>query len=260
MKSYSFFTPTSEELLELKIEQHELKNFFANLYTNPQEDNLLQSDSKPIFVVADGVTLDFKKLLLTGRPYPDPSPAGEISKIFCEGVISKANKLYDSFEEKHIAETFLSASQKVKVRNDEAGEVIVSGNPTGKFAATGSFIVLKGNKVYWMSICDSYFAHFNKDMDLKYMTSGNCDPYAVINGDPGMVEHIESGAFDVEPGDKLFIFTDGFYHYIKNKDFLNLFHNFDDSLKQRVQTFSKTMINVDPEKYGHERSLIAVTL
>ncbi|MCA9357176.1 hypothetical protein KC872_03105 [Candidatus Kaiserbacteria bacterium] len=197
---------------------------------------------------------------MTGRPYPDPSPAGNVSKIFCNEVVSKAEELYPIFEEELITETFIYANSKVEEYNKQEGEVIISGNVTGKFSATGSFMICKDNKVFWMSICDSYFAHFDKNMNLKFISSGLCNPYAVINGEPRMVDRIESGSFNIDLDDRLFVFTDGFYHYVKDKDFLNLFLNFEDSLIERVVDFSKVKTPIDPDKFGHERSLIAVKI
>ena len=119
-------------------------------------------------------------------------------------------------------------------------------------------MVIKDNKAYWASICDAFMAHFDKDMNIKFISSGLCSPYAVINGEERMEEHLEKGVFDLETDDKIFVFTDGFEHYVKNPDFLKIFKDWDDNLKDRIAEFSKEMNHKDPENYGHERSLIAV--
>jgi hypothetical protein len=56
-------------------------------YRHPQEDYLIASESPPIFVVADGVTLNIKKLIENNKKYPGSSPAGKVAKIFCKAII-----------------------------------------------------------------------------------------------------------------------------------------------------------------------------
>lgn len=90
------------------------------------------------------------------------------------------------------------------------------------------------------------------------MSTGLCTPYAVINGEERMAEHLEKGVFDLVAGDRIFVFTDGFEQYVKNIDFLNLFKDWGDNLKKRIAEFSKEMNLKNPENYGHERSLIAI--
>ncbi|MCA9354429.1 MAG: protein phosphatase 2C domain-containing protein [Candidatus Kaiserbacteria bacterium] len=258
MKSYALCTPTTPELIEVYGEKHHISDFLLKLYTSPQEDSYAESKSLPIFAVADGVTLDFKKLLLTGRPYPDPSPSGAVAKLFCKEVVEQAEKLYEAFTKESIIEIFAAANEKVREHNDFIGEVIISGNITEKYAATGSCMVIRENTVYWMRICDAYFAHFNADMQLKQITSGSCDPYAVINGDPEMQQYIESGSSEIEPGDKLFLFTDGFQEHFKEPEFLDLFRTFDESLRTRIKDYSAKMNLIDPQRFGHEQTIIAV--
>lgn len=95
-------------------------------------------------------------------------------------------------------------------------------------------------------------------MNIKFMSTGLCTPYAVINGEKRMAEHLEKGVSDLATGDRIFVFTDGFEHYVKNIDFSNLFRDWNDDLKERIAEFSKEMNLKDPENYGHERSLIAI--
>lgn len=235
-----------------------LEDYVSQKYTYPQEDYLLASKDKPVFVVADGVTLNFKKLIEDNKEYPNPSPAGEVAKIFCEAVERSASGKYDNFDKTDISLVFREANKEVAGYNNKLGQSDISGNITGFYSATGSFVVIKDNKVYWASICDAFFARFDKDMNLKFMSTGLCSPYAVINGEERMVEHIEQGVAELKKGDLIFVFTDGFEHYVKDPRFLELFKEWPNDLKNRVNTFSDKMISEDFEKYGHERSLIAV--
>jgi serine/threonine protein phosphatase PrpC len=106
----------------------------------------------------------------------------------------------------------------------------------------------------------AFVAHFDKDMNAKFMSTGLCSPYAVINGEERVTGHLEKGVFDLENGDRIFVFTDGFEHYVKNNDFLEIFKNWENNLEKRIREFSKSMNLKDPENYGHERSLIAILI
>ena len=157
-------------------------------------------------------------------------------------------------------EIFKESNNKVNEYNQKIGKSDISGNFTEFYAATGAFVIIKNTKAYWASICDSFVAHFDKEMNPKFMSSGLCTPYAVINGEERMAAYLEKGVLNLEKDDRIFVFTDGFEHYVKNSNFLELFKNWSDSLKKRIVEFSKEMNLKDSEKYGHERSLIAISI
>lgn len=258
MRYLSILEPPTREAIKAFALKNNLELKLFESYEHPQEDYLLASDSPPVFVVADGVTLNFKKIAEEGGKYPNPSPAGEVAKIFCETVTKEAGDKYDDFGTEHIGEVFGAANAEVGHYNRRVGPSDLAGNPTGFYAATGSFVVIKDQRAYWASICDSYLAHFNQAMELKFISSGSCRPYAVINGEARMAAQVESGVLDLSVGDRIFVFTDGFEAYVKNDDFLALFKTEDDSLASDIAAFSQKMNLADPERYGHERSLIAV--
>lgn len=259
MKYISVFEPTSKKLVDDFAAKRNLTEYVNEKYTYPQEDYLLASEEPYVFVVADGVTLNFKKLVEENKEYPNPSPAGEVAKIFCEAVQKSARENYENFEKESIDKVFREANVQVAEYN-KSGKSDISGNITGFYSATGSFVVIKDHQAYWASICDAFFAHFDKDMNIKFMSTGLCSPYAVINGEERMSDFIESGVAELEIGDRVFIFTDGFEHYVKNPSFHEFFKKWPDNLKEEIYTFSEKMISEDFEKYGHERSLIAILI
>lgn len=258
MQHLSILEQSTKEAIREFAKKRNLTEHLPESYQHPQEDYLIASNSPPVFVVADGVTLNFKKMVDDNVKYPNPSPAGEVAKIFCEAVVKGAGEKYGEFDAEKIIEIFREANNKVNKYNQRVGKSEISGNITGFYAATGSFVVIKDNKAYWASICDSFVAHFDKEMNVKFISSGLCAPYAVINGEERMAEHLEKGAFDLTNGDRVFVFTDGFEHYVKNIDFSNFFKDWGDDLKERIAEFSKEMNLKDPENYGHERSLVAI--
>ncbi len=260
MKYLSIIKPTSKELVQKFAEKRNLVDYVKENYSYPQEDYLIASEMPPVFVVSDGVTLNFNKLVEDKKSYPNPSPAGEVAKIFCEAVVSIVKDKYLTASLEDVVKVFKEANKKVAEYNEKIGKTDISGNKTGFYSSTGSFVILNNKKAYWASICDSFVAHFDKEMNLKYISSGVCSPYAVINGENYMADYLEKGVFDLEKGDKIFVFTDGFEHYIKNLDFQKLFLQWDDFILEHISKFSDKMITEDVEKYGHERSLIAVSI
>lgn len=258
MQYLSILEQPTKEAIRAFAEKRNLTEHLPESYKHPQEDYLIASNSSPIFVVSDGVTLNFKKIVEDNAKYPNPSPAGEVAKIFCEAVVKGASEKYSEFDAGKIIDVFKEANDAVSQYNHRVGKSEVSGNITGFYAATGSFVIIKNDKAYWASICDSFIAHFDKEMNIKSMSTGLCTPYAVINGEERMAEHLEKGVSDLATGDRIFVFTDGFEHYVKNIDFSNLFRDWNDDLKERIAEFSKEMNLKDPENYGHERSLIAI--
>ena len=258
MKYFSILNLPSKEAIQAFAEKRNLTNYLVEDYQHPQEDFLITSDAPPVFVVSDGVTLNFVKLVENNAKYPNPSPAGDVARIFCEAVVKKSKEKYESFDEEDIVDIFKDANNEVCKYNEKVGKSDISGNPTGYYSATGSFAIIKDNKVFWASICDSFVAHFDREMNLKFMSSGLCTPYAVINGEEQMAGYIESGVLNLDKDDRIFVFTDGFEYYVKNSDFLELFKKWDMDLERRIAEFSEKANQKDPEKYGHERSLIAV--
>jgi len=258
MKYISILEQPTKEAIRAFAEERNLTEYLPKTYQHPQEDYLITSNSPPVFVVSDGVTLNFKKLAEDNKKYPNPSPAGEIAKIFCETVIKSATEKYNELDVSQIVGIFKDANSEVKKYNERVGKSDISGNITGFYAATGSFVIIKDNRAYWASICDAFVAHFDKDMNVKFISTGLCSPYAVINGEERMAEHLEKGVFDLESGDRIFVFTDGFEYYVKNNDFLEIFKSWNNDLEKRIAEFSKLMNLEDPENYGHERSLIAI--
>ncbi len=260
MQYLSIIEQPSKEAIKAFAEKRNLIEHFSESYVHPQEDYLIALEAPPVFVVADGVTLNFKKLIENKKEYPNPSPAGQVAQIFCEAVQKSVQNKYQNFGEDAIKDVFREANHAVAEYNTKIGQSEISGNKTGFYSATGSFVVIKDSKAYWASICDAFFAHFDKDMNLKFMSSGLCSPYAVINGEERMSDHLERGVADLTEGDRVFVFTDGFEHYMKNPTFIELFKNWSDDLQERIGKFSRRMNLENPENYGHERSVVAILI
>jgi hypothetical protein len=80
-----------------------------------KEDASAVSSRVPVYGVADGVTLYVEE----GQRYPVPSGATDAARIFCEQAIISAEKAYQDFAQKDIANVFLSANDAIGKYNAE---------------------------------------------------------------------------------------------------------------------------------------------
>lgn len=259
MKYISIREPATKEVLQNLTPKGEPINQVIEGEQRPQEDYLITSNNPPVFGVADGVTLDIEKLIEENKKYPNPSPVGKVAKLFCKNIVESTKQKYNEFKEEDTHKVFKEANEAVGEYNKTVGGNF-SRNPTGFYAATGAFTVIKRKRAYWASICDSFVAHFDKEMNTKFASSGSCTPYAVINGEKRMINHLKNGTLELNEGDRILIYTDGFEPYIESSNFLEIFKNWTPELREKVSNFSQKKIQEKPKKFGHERSLIAIII
>jgi hypothetical protein len=296
MKYFSTLEAPSEKFVKLAIEKMGGKLEEFGNKSHPQEDFLLKSEKHPIFVVADGVTLI--QYILDKKDYPNPSPAGEIARIFCEELIRSAESVYETFQESNVKDIFIKANEAVGKYNKEHGRTkeTVDYWDNDFYAITAAFVVIKENVVYWGSICDSYVAYFDKN-GVQNFISPKCndlrqveppkftgDPsdrkaktiytwsttrnginenggrigYGVVTGEPEAGEYLSSGSFQIKEGDLVTVLTDGFEDHLKLPDFISLFTCWPSSLESEVREFTHKKAEEDPETFGHERSLFVI--
>lgn len=293
-KTFSIIEPVSRELLEIVARElgFNLEQYPA--YAHPQEDYLLQSERHPIFAVADGVTLEPN--LLNG--YPNPSPAGEAAKLFCEAAVAKAEELYQKFSEERLVQVFRAGNRAVGALNTQHGRSKRNSNfwDFDLFAATAAFAVLKGYTLYWASICDSYVLHLGRGCAQKFR-SPECWPkmhrhlpadwgsldvveqkkrirkiyrngigrrgeligYGVVTGEKAAERYLNHGSLTLEGGDVVALFTDGFEEYFKLPQFAELFVRWPADPEKQVKRFTRARAAEDPRRFGHERTLIAIS-
>lgn len=266
--------------------------YFANL---PQEDYLRASARYPIYAVADGVTL--LEWIIEGRPYPRPSPAGEVSRIFCEAAAHAAEAAYDAIASpEDIRRIFAAGNEAVAHYQAAEGRTkeTVDYWHTDFFAATAAIAVIKDGVVYWGSICDSYVIRLDSTGrvlsktpicdslaeaaptpyegiagDLAARTkyrwrhlrnrldaAGKRVGYGVITGEPEALAYVSVGAWPLAEGDRVAVLTDGFEEYLEESDFTALLAAWPADLGERIAAYSARRIPDDPERFGHERSLI----
>ena len=231
MNHIEIYRPADERFIKLEVERRGLDPLAFEGYVHPREDYHAISKNKPIFVVADGVTLP----IVAGEKYPDPSPAGELTKSFCARMVSE-----------------LESGVEIKTAFAAANRSVAKFNA----AATTAFVRIKDNLAEWGSVCDSYIFHFDKDRNFL-TRSPSCKPYAVVNGETEVEDHLNTGSFELKSGELLAICTDGFEHYLSREKFLEqTFVPWE--TETSLAHLESEFIALDPDKYGHERTLVLV--
>lgn len=264
---------------------------------HPQEDYLLVSEKFPIFVVADGVTLEF----VEDGTYPVPSGAGEAARIFCKRIIQEAEHDYERMSEDQMRTIFAQANKAVGEYNAAQGRTRETSNfwDHDLFAATAAYVVMKETQAYWASLCDSFVAHIDGQGKIRFMSpvcwpdvrrrrflppewetspederkkiirkkyrngvnkQGELIGYGVVTGEQTAQRYVHYGSFDITLGDIILIYTDGFERYAELPGFIDLFRKWPADLEQKVREFTDIMSRKDPANFGHERSLIAVSI
>ncbi|MDP3735243.1 MAG: hypothetical protein Q8R39_02325 [bacterium] len=183
-----FFAPLAHALdhfIEEKL-HHNLDRLEA--LAHPNEDFLLADPRRPIFVVADGVTLEFNP----DGTYPLPSGAARAARLFCMDALKSARRRYKHFSTSDLPAIFRAGNAAVSEYNHSRGRVPGALDYWGKdlFTTTAAFAILapprrwtsdvhrSGNSkrlLYWASICDSFVAHYDSHGSLKFR-SPECWP------------------------------------------------------------------------------------
>lgn len=257
---------------------------------HPREDYHFVSEKYPIFIVADGVT---QKRDANGN-YPNPSGVGEIARLFCEAVVTEAEKNYDNFTPEKLKKLFVFGNKVVAEYNNSKGRVKekLDYRDFDFFACTTSFVLIKDEKVYWWSLNDSGIVVFNSTLDevfrspetwsLKetllqnrgessetewnksikkvYRNSVGGSGYGVVTGEENALEHLNVGVMDLDIGSILMLYTDGFINYTHIYEFKKIFLDWAETIQSDLQEISAVRIKESPKLYGLERSLIAVKI
>lgn len=56
------------------------------------------------------------------------------------------------------------------------------------------------------------------------------------------------------------VFTDGFEEYWRLPQFISIFKDWSDDLEKQVKDFTTQKSQINPDSFGHERSLIVIKI
>lgn len=260
---------------------------------HPREDYHLQSETLPIFVVADGVTL---KRDAAGN-YPIPSGAFEVAKIFCEAVMEEAEKRYEAFGEHDLVEVFCIGNEAARRFNDSKciNKDTINYRDFDFFSATTAFVLIKDKTAYWWSLCDSGVAAFDAEGNMLFQSppdwperqqakdrirlthpdeselnkqlrrayrnmidsEGGSIGYGVVTGEKEAEAYLHRGSFKIDPAIVILVYTDGYEDYVGVPEFIRILNQWPEDLADKLDAYMESK-NAEDIKFGRERSLFAI--
>lgn len=242
--------------------------------------------------------MDFKKQNIEEilADYPNPSGARFVADIFCEAFVESGNKDVSRSEiirrfiqaNRKIAQLNKKSIKKVDyLVNDfygsaAAGAVLSKGKLFwGVIADCGVIIFSKtGKRKFQSPNSMAIFERFTKNGKIKFkwetaegrklvrsqyrnnpkqMINGVCASYGALTGEKTAEAFIYTGVEDIANGDLIVVYSDGFEPLLKHPKFFKTVYNKSESIfEQKLIPFSLGLAKADYEKYGKERSLIAM--
>ncbi len=229
--------------------------------------------SEDVFVVADGVTLQFIE------PYPDPSTSLVVAQTACDEVLqsltadkSGISALYNSFDKANLAISVLP-----NVKAHYAGTTLAYGfakdnllyfaqlNDAGvmvfdKYGNREIDFILNQTEFinHIKEVADSQkFLPNTKEMHTyirEELVNKKFD-FGVLNGDPAAKTLLHVGATDFKPGQLAFFYTDGFIPYVYDNAFVELFKSQD--ISSEINNFISTKA-LEADKYKKEKTLLVI--
>lgn len=218
------------------------------LEKKPIEDFYSIDKTSGVIAVADGVTRDWDELLRDNKKsnYPNPSPAGIASKLFCK-IFQLHLKKCKNVSEKTIKEAFEKANKEIaKWNSNNIPNVDYVMNDFAGCVASG--VVKREGLVYFGYLTDCGVAIVDKGGKLKFRTedegpnkhdkyiwrddrlrgrewtnptirriirseyrnnSSNKHSFGVLTGEKSAMDYIRVGKQKIQKGDYLLVYSDG---------------------------------------------------
>ena len=258
----------------------------------PIEDAYFCKDN--FAVVADGITRDFTGIKNTREVsplelvthYPNPSGATYASEEICKSFENDYDKIINN--KLSLKEAFINANKKVKELNDKyIKECDYLENDY--YGAVASTAFINNNVLYYSYVCDCGIAVFNNNGELKFKTNDDMasvdshfdttpfdwnDPearvivrrdyrnkpdniysYGALTGEKEFEHYIREGSINLDKGDLVVVYSDGFSNYLEEKDF---YKNFTTLSKEDFKEYLDKLSKSDYNKYGKERTVIII--
>jgi len=257
----------------------------------PKEDAWVVDLRRGVFAVADGVHLRLgieyqgKGVEYRSAKYPNPSPAGALSQMFCNSFLKFARR-------ESIQKAFSSANRSVSHFNKKRKKGETFSTAEAYYAATGAFGWIKKDALAWGNICDASVSIIDKNgkmafwqtdhhhhnefdpilssysgLDQTYMLrtvfrnalspKGKKLGYGVITGEPAAELYVHFGKKRLRHGDLVVFASDGFEAFFKEVSFrkalLTLDRRVIEGAIKKIQQKHSRIAN-----FLSERTLVAV--
>ncbi len=233
------------------------------------------------------------------KKYPNPSGARFAADIFCELFIKSLNKKVPSlktirnafiFGNKKIAELNKKHVKKVDYLVNDFFGCVASGGAVyknklywGGICDCGIIIYDKNGKVKfqtpnWMKPFEDYenkhlrkkdfnwpMAKYRKMIRSEYrnnakkIVNNKCVSYGALTGETAAKKFMNFGEIDLNKGDLIVFYSDGFESTVQHKKFFKMIYQKDKNLTdQHFIPYTLSLAKQDYHKFGRERTLIAI--
>lgn len=248
----------------------------------PNEDFFLISETRPIFAVADGVTQSH----FPDGTYAFADGARQAAEIFCKETVKSLEAGLS------MTRAFDEANQKIKELNlQEEMDKKLNYVEYDWFDTVGVAAIIENNKLFYGFVGDCGLAIFDKNNINKFQTKdmvapavarfakqfekhGRIEPrerttiihrdfrnnpnkkgYGSFSGEEGVKNYYKFGSKKLKTGDIAVLFSDGMFWFLKDKDFLQILRG---QNKQKLDEFIAKKATDNPERYGSDRTFIAI--
>lgn len=269
------------------------KNTFENIKTKncnfPIEDQFYASNNEAI--VADGITrdpigiIDFSKCTHEEflEKYPRPSGAEIAARKICDTFSKTSGSLMDKL---------VKCNENVKKLNEKY-IINCDYLENDYYGAVASCIKIENNILFYAYICDCGIIVYDKLGNVKFQTeddkrlysdpyinkigiswdlpearvivrrdyrnnldnivNGKCVSYGAITGEDSAIRFIRTGKVELSEGDMVLLYSDGFYNFLHEKDFISQILNFrEENFEKYVEEKSQNECG----KYGGEKTIV----
>lgn len=228
--------------------------------------------------------------------YPNPSGARFAADVFCKSFIKPLKNKIPSKEK--IEKSFIFGNQEIaKLNKAQIKKIDYLVNDFFGCVASGG--VIHNNRLYWGGIGDCGIIIFDKSGKVKFQTPNWIKPfekyekknlkkpdynfampgcrkvirskyrnnpdenasYGALTGEQNAEKFMNFGETELNKGDLVVFYTDGFEETVRQKDFFEKIYQKTESLAdQHLVPYSLSLAKKDYYKFGRERTLIATII
>lgn len=269
-----------------------------NLRGRPNEDFKIIGKKFPIFAVADGVSRTKKP----GERYSFRWSAHQAAVEFCVGVMDTIEAEFHHKRGLKVLERAFSIAN-IYIRSHNISRIPpdkIDFLANDYYCACGVAAFIKEGLFYYGYLGDCGIRIYDQNDRLRYYSVDDVKPieehrdglpyessnqkilewrrdyrnhpkadystYGVFTGEEEALYYCHFGKIQLKPGDLIFLYSDGFLHFIKKSDFRALFRRVDlkdHHPKNAVKRFVAAEIEKHPsrktsEELGDDKTLIAI--
>jgi serine/threonine protein phosphatase PrpC len=221
------------------------------------EDSFYVSKTKPIFSVADGVTL------LKYENTKSPTLAREAADIFSIATTEYLEEHLESVSIEKVYEAYNYAKNKIQEHYEKLGIDLDS-----RRGVTGAVAIINGDSIIGSRFLDSGIALFRLGKQIfktpefwswRKKEGDRSYPYITLNED--MKTYIQTYDIPYEKGDFLVLYTDGFEDQFSSPEFVSIFASKNvKEIEEKLKNIDDVLSKNDTKKWGDERTIVVTQI